>query len=293
VPHVDFITVCPEVEIGLGIPRKPLRIVTEAGVRRLIQPATGADLTDRMSEFAKSFLSTLPEIDGFVLKSRSPTSGIKDAKVYEMGKGGVTSRRGGPGFFGRSILDAFSHLPIEDEGRLRNSRIKDHFLTAVFTLAWFRSVKASGSADELAQFHSRNELLFNAHNKEVAAGLERLVSEYSRNRAPSTMEGYELNLYNLLRKAPTCSRNADTIGGAFDHLSGRMSQSEKDYFLQQLSAYSAGTLPVSVPIGILQSHILRFEDSYLENQSFFEPYPRELADIDTATAHCDGREYWN
>ncbi len=175
-PHVDFITVCPEVEIGLGIPRKPLRIVSEAGERRLVQPATGSDLTDRMNEFAKTFLSSLPEIDGFVLKSRSPTSGIKDARMYETGGGVVTSRRGGPGFFGRSILDAFPHLPIEDEGRLRNSRIKDHFLTAVFTLASFRAVKASGSSDELAEFHSRNQLLFEAHNRELAAELGRLAS---------------------------------------------------------------------------------------------------------------------
>ena len=163
----------------------------------------------------------------------------------------------------------------------------------MFTLAWFRAVKNSGSADELARFHSRNELLFDAHNRELAAELGRLASERGRTRTTSAMEGYEKNLHTLLKKAPSCSRNADTILSAFNRLSDRLSQSERDYFLQELAADRAGTLPVSVPISILQSHILRFEEPYLENQSFFEPYPRELADIDTATAHCDGKEYWN
>ncbi len=80
--YVDFITVCPEVEIGLGIPRDPVRIVRKGDKDHLVQPATGKDFSGEMRDFAISFLSSLPEVDGFILKNRSPTSGIKDAKIY-------------------------------------------------------------------------------------------------------------------------------------------------------------------------------------------------------------------
>jgi uncharacterized protein YbgA (DUF1722 family)/uncharacterized protein YbbK (DUF523 family) len=81
-PFVNFVPVCPEVETGLGVPRNPIRIVLAKGKRRLVQPATGLDLTEKMEKFADSFLSSLGEVDGFILKRGSPSSGFKNVKVY-------------------------------------------------------------------------------------------------------------------------------------------------------------------------------------------------------------------
>ncbi len=291
-PFVDFVAVCPEVEIGLGIPRKPLRIVNQSGVLRLMQPATGLDLTEEMTGFANSFLSSLAAVDGFILKNRSPTSGIKDAKVYFVQPDKTTSKRGGPGFFGRSVLDRFPFLPVEDEGRLRNSRIKDHFLTAVFTLAWFRQVRDSASPQSLSEFQRRNRLLFEAHNREAAGTLAGLSAQYSDSNDPAVIEAYRQELCRLMARAPTCARNVDTIRSAFGTLSDRLSPEERDFFMRELQSYRAGLLPLSVPMDILKSHILRFDARDLREQTYFAPYPPELSDIDTATAHCDGRDYW-
>ena len=131
---MEFIPVCPEVEIGLGVPGHPVRIVLLNGELRLIQPKTNLDLTEKMRSFADSFLDSLEEIDGFILKRRSPTSAIKDAKIYPTTEKKVAPISKGPGFFAAAVLERFPHLAIEDEGRLRNPRIKEQFLTKLFTL---------------------------------------------------------------------------------------------------------------------------------------------------------------
>ena len=116
---VSFITICPEMEIGLGVPRDPVRMVNLKTKRILFQPATGNDVTKDMIEFSKRFLDSLDDVDGFILKSRSPSCGLKDVKVYSgLDKGAATSKDSG--FFGKDVLDRFGGFAIEDEGRLSN-----------------------------------------------------------------------------------------------------------------------------------------------------------------------------
>ncbi len=139
-PHADFYVVCPEVEIGLGVPRAPLRIVLTEGELRLVQPATGFDFTSEMRMFSDSFLSSLQQVDGFILKSGSPSCGIADARIYSGLETSTTVERG-PGFFGKAVADRFPHLAVEDEHRLINPLIKAHFLERLFRLARLRSQK--------------------------------------------------------------------------------------------------------------------------------------------------------
>jgi len=137
-PWVDYLTVCAEVQIGLGVPRQPVRIVSMAGEERLLQPGTGADVTEAMRGFAESYLDQLPAVDGFILKSRSPSCGIKDVRIY-MGPDKGAAAQIGAGMFARAVLQRFAGLAIEDEGRLRNARIREHFLTS--SLPWLASAR--------------------------------------------------------------------------------------------------------------------------------------------------------
>ncbi len=129
--YVDFRPICPEVEIGLGVPRNPVRVVSINNTLRLIQPSTNNDVTDMMNNFAYSFLNSIDEVDGFILKSRSPSCGIKDVKIYPS-KNDSRVIRMGSGFFGSAVINKFPDLPIEDEGRLTNFRIREHFLIKIF-----------------------------------------------------------------------------------------------------------------------------------------------------------------
>jgi len=145
--YVEFVPVCPEVEIGLGVLRDPIRIISTDGNPRLIQLNTDLDVTDKMLSFTRSFLDSLPAVDGFILKSRSPTCAIKDAKVYSNKYQDVLPISKGPGFFGHAVLERFPLLAIEDEERLRNPQVAEDFMTKIFPPAHSRKNKASDSSD--------------------------------------------------------------------------------------------------------------------------------------------------
>ncbi|MBI5805441.1 DUF523 domain-containing protein [candidate division TA06 bacterium] len=130
--HVDFVPVCPEQEIGLGIPRDPIRIVEIKGRRYLYQPATGRDLTKEMNAFIRLFFRNLGPVDGFLFKSRSPSCGLRDVKVYSGSsvKQTLLTVRS-QGFFGGRALEFYPGLAIVDENHLNNTVIRKHFLARV------------------------------------------------------------------------------------------------------------------------------------------------------------------
>jgi len=293
IPHINLIPVCPEVEIGLGIPRDALRIVMKEEKMKLIQPKTGLDFTEKMKDFVNSFLASLPEVDGFILKGRSPTSALKDAKIYSGPKPGDALKGKGPGFFGRVVLERFSHLALEDEGRLRNPNIKNNFLTKLFTLANFREVKKSQSRKEILRFHSQNKLLLKAFNENEMRILGKIVAKRDKYNITKLITDYEQHLLLALRRAPRCGSQINVLMNSMGYFSKRLSGEEKKFFLQSLNDYKSGVIPLSVLIAIFNSWLLRFRDDYLLSQSFFEPYPKELADIDLMTSYCDGKDYWN
>jgi uncharacterized protein YbbK (DUF523 family) len=125
-PLVELRAICPELEIGLGVPRDPVKVVRGGGAPRLIQPSTGRDLTTAMNAFAERFLDSLDAVDGFILKSRSPSCAIRD-------------HEGGPGLFAARVLDRFPGVPIEDEVRLGDERLRRSFLQRTFIRAASRS----------------------------------------------------------------------------------------------------------------------------------------------------------
>ncbi len=292
-PHVDFVPVCPETDIGLGIPRKPLRIVRANDGVRLVQPDSGRDLTTEMRDFGARFISRLPAIDGAIVKGRSPTSAIKDAVIYAGAERGAGKLGVGTGVFGGMVVQAFPDAALEDEGRLRNPRIKAHFLTKLFLLAEFRAVRGANSLPALQQFQSQHELLFKTYSRKQAAALS-MIAASSRSGAPGqSFNRYEGALHALLGRAPRCGAHADTLMESFERVSGRLTEAEAAYFKDTVQKYRDAILPLSVPLAVVRTWIVRFKDSYLATQSYFQPYPEDLVDLSLMTAHCDGKDYWH
>jgi len=154
--YVEFIPVCPEVEIGLGIPREPIRIVEVDGKNTLYQPATGKYFTDKMLSFTESYLKSLNNIDGFILKNRSPSCGPGDVKIFKGFEKSAMAIRGN-GFFADEVIRQFPNAAIEDEGRLKNHQLREHFLIKLYTLARFRLIRSSTKMGDLVDFHSRQD----------------------------------------------------------------------------------------------------------------------------------------
>ncbi len=278
VPHVDFIPVCPEVEVGLGIPRDPVRILRQDGVDRLVQPSTGRDVTDDMHRFSGSFLGSLEVVDGFILKNRSPSCGITDVKVYARAEKAPAIGRTA-GMFGREVLGRFGDLPVEDEGRITNFRIREHFLTTVFASAALRRVEASGQMKELVGFQTRNKLLLMSYSQTALRTLGRIVANAERKPFPQVAAAYRAQLLKALGRPPRKTSAVNVAQHAFGYVSKHLTAAERQYFLNALSRYRDGRVPLSVPVGLLGAWVVRFDIEYLAQQTFFAPYPEQMVEI--------------
>ena len=278
-PFVNFTPVCPEIEIGLGVPRQPIRIVLINGKRKLVQPATGLDFTEDMEQFAEFFLNSLSEIDGFILKRGSPSSGFENVKIYpKMEKSSPVGK--GPGFFGGAVLRKFPNLAIEDELRLLNYRIREHFLTKLFTLASFRGVKKSGRIKELIRFHSENKYLLTAYNQKELRTLGKIAANQEPKQFAEILEDYETHLHLALARTPSTGAYINVMFKMMGYFSQQLSKEEKSFFLESIDRYRAGRLVLSANLSVLRAWIVRFKEEYLMNQTFLQPYPEELTDLD-------------
>lgn len=288
--YVDFIPVCPEVEVGLGVPREPLRLVKKEENLHLIQPATGLDLTQQMESFSKRFLDSLNDVDGFILKSKSPSSAIKDARIYPSEKR-VAAIGHGPGIFGRVVLNNFSNKAVEDEKRLLNQRIREHFLTKLYTLADFRNVKKSGKANALVDFQGRNKLLLTAYSQIQLHIMGRIVAERKKKTLSETLLEYETHLSAAFTKPPQVGANYNVLTKAVGYFTSKLTHKEKAFFLDSAEKYKSGLQPLSAPLSILRSWIIRFDEDYLNQQTFFEPFPEPLRILKGENPE-EERDYW-
>lgn len=278
-PFVELITVCPEVEIGLGVPRDPIRLVQIDGATRLYQPATERDVTDAMDAFADTFLTGLDTVDGAILKSRSPSCGIKDVKVYGAPANAPPVGREA-GLFGARVLDRFPASAVEDEGRLRHPSLRAHFLTSIFTRAVFRTVRATGRMRDLVSFHATYKLLFMAYDQDAMRALGSIVANHERARPEAVLQRYGEGIEHVLRRPPRRASVVNVAQHAFGYFSDRLAPAERRYFLDLLERYRTGRAGLASLLAVLGAWIVRFDVSYLATQAFFEPFPRPLAVMD-------------
>ena len=274
---VNFKPICPEVSIGLGIPRDPIRIVENKNSLELIQPTSGKNLTKKINDFSTNYLNNL-EVDGFILKSRSPSCGIKDAKIFGSADSKITLRKQS-GFFASRVIEKFPHLPIEHEGRLTNFRIREHFLTRIFLFARFRKIIESKSISELINFHTRNKLLLMSYNQSKLKVLGNIVANNRKDSLKNIFNSYKSTLYKSLIRLPSRGSNINVMLHGFGYFSKHLKPKEKGYFLDLLESYKNGKTPLSANLAVLKAWIIKFEENYLINQSFFAPYPEELIEI--------------
>ncbi len=286
-PFVEFVPVCPEVEIGLGVPRDVIRIIDNDGEDALYQPAQNRDLTENMIRFSEGFLAEVGEIDGFILKNRSPSCGMNDVKVYaNAGKSPIV--RTSSGLFGKQVQDRFGYLAIEDEGRLKNWTIREHFFTKLFTIAAFKKLKKEGLLADLVEYHARNKYLFMAYQPTILKKMGNIVGNHERKSLQEIFEEYEKELYKLFQKLPKYTSNISVSQHLFGFFSKELSSKEKEFFISMIDKYKKKKVPLSSVVSLLKSWALRFDNEYLLKQTYFDPYPERLVEISDSGK---GRDY--
>jgi len=277
-PFVTFKPVCPEVEIGLGVPRDIIRVVEKNGKKKLVQPTTGKELSNKMYKFAVGFLNSLETVDGFILKSRSPSCGITDTKFFSDSENPSPTGRGS-GLFAEKVIERYPGAAIEDEGRLMNFTIREHFLTKLYTLAGFREVKAKNSMKALMDFQSDNKFIFMSYNQREMRALGKIAGNQDKLQIEEVISKYEEHLHKAISKNPRRSSHINTLMHGLGYFSKKLTSKEKAYFLDLLEDYRNHKIPLSAINSVLQSWIIKYDENYLARQTFFAPYPKELVEI--------------
>jgi uncharacterized protein YbgA (DUF1722 family)/uncharacterized protein YbbK (DUF523 family) len=272
----DVIVVCPEVAIGLGVPRPPIRLVSpRKGELRVEQPSTGRDVTRAMHDFAGVFLSGLDSVDGFVLKSRSPSCGISDTKIYGPGADAAVTGKGA-GVLGGAVLERFPDRAVEDEGRLRDHGIRERFLTLLFGLARLRAVEASHSRGALVELHAQYKYVLMAYHQQHARELGRIVAAVAARPWTDVLRDYRTTFARALARPARVRSHINALTHAFGHVSPGLNREERAYFLEHLEELRAGRTALATTLALLRGWVLRFGEPYLERQAYFRPYPKEL-----------------
>ncbi|ERJ12632.1 DUF523 and DUF1722 domain-containing protein [Haloplasma contractile] len=267
--HMELIPVCPEQEIGLPTPRESLRIVNRED-NKLIQPKTGEDYTKEMLDFSEAYFKKNNTIDGFILKGRSPSCGIKDVKVYD--EDGNIDRGKTSGLFAGKCMEQYKGLPLEDEGRLTNYKIRDLFLTKLYTVSEFNDIKRENNLEWLKSFHQEHELLFKLYNKTAYKKMNTLLF----NNVPQIFSLYEEQLQRVFQKRFRKDSFKKSVQRLFKEMTPELSSKEVSFINGVIQDFDNELVSEQVIEYILKNNLLRFEMSHYYTQRLFNKYPKPL-----------------
>jgi len=275
--YVDYVPVCPEVEVGLPVPRDTLRLVSgEDGHARLVFSRSGEDMTERMEIWARKRVAELEneELDGFVFKSKSPSSGMERVKVYD--RNGVPKNTG-VGVFARIFKEHFPLLPVEEEGRLNDARLRENFITAIFTMRrWRQLLKANAGVAGLVAFHARHKLLILAHSEQIYREMGPLVANGKGAGDAELYHRYQMLLQQALRLKTTTRKHVNVMQHIMGYFKRDLDSDEKREILELIEAYRQGLVPLIVPLTLLNHFVRKYDQPYLNQQVYLQPHPKEL-----------------
>jgi len=273
---VVYVSVCPEVECGFGIPREPFRLVGDPNSPRLVTSRTKHDYTDHMVEWARKRVAELEKEDlcGFIFKNKSPSSGMEAVKVYNK-KG--THVKKGVGIFARVFMEHFPLLPVEDEGRLHDPKLRENFIERIFTFKrWREALAKKKSRGNLVSFHTRHKMLILSHSPQHHRVMGKLVARAKDIPLKALYKQYQKLLMEALRLKSTSKKNANVLTHILGYFRKQLSRDEKQELLEIIGLYRQGTIPLIVPITLINHYVRKYDQPYLKEQYYLHPHPLEL-----------------
>jgi uncharacterized protein YbgA (DUF1722 family)/uncharacterized protein YbbK (DUF523 family) len=275
-PHFQFVPVCPELEVGMSVPREAVRLEGDPEAPRMIGNKTGDDWTDRMNDYSRVRVlrGDLADLSGYILKKNSPSCGMERVKVYV--KPGTISRAG-VGLFARALKDTYPHLPVEEEGRLHDDRLRDNFIVRVFAYYRLRQIfRGRFSRKAAVDFHAAHKYLLLAHSPVHYKQLGQLVAAVSKYPPAEFREKYQALFMDGLSVMATARKNVNVLQHIMGFLKTHLSADEKKDILGVIADYHQGLVPLIVPITLIRHYLNKFEVKYISDQVYLNPHPKEL-----------------
>ncbi|MCF8085939.1 MAG: DUF523 and DUF1722 domain-containing protein [Desulfohalobiaceae bacterium] len=274
--YFEYVPVCPEVECGMPVPRESLRLVGDPQAPRLRTRTSQQDFTEQMQAWGRRKLEELAEADpcGYIFKSRSPSSGMERIKVYnDQGNPGGT----GVGIWARMVMERFPFLPVEDEGRLHDPGLREQFIEHVFVFWRWRQLEKQGpDIGALTDFHARHKLLLMAHSPELYREMGRYVAHAKSYSREDLLPGYLRLLDRAMRTPATVAKHVNVLHHILGYFKQELSPDEKQEFLDIAERFRQGSLPLIVPVTLLNHFVRKYKEPYLGEQIYLNPHPVEL-----------------
>jgi len=275
--YAEWVSVCPEVEAGLDVPRESMRLVEKMNSRHLVGNQSGDDYTSvvRAASAALTRYVGRYRLRGFVLKSGSATCGIERVRVYDEEQ--VPTNKG-VGIFAQTLMRNHPSLPIEEEERLSDPRIRENFITRVFTYdRWLRLRESRPEASDVAEFHEEHKMLLLAHSPQATTELDSLVEISGSVGMRYLLETYEAGLMLGLKTIASHGRHVHVLKHLAGFLRHDLGKDEEKELYRIIDDYRVGRVPLVVPLVLLTHHLKHLRDDWMHARRYLAPYPAELA----------------
>ena len=273
---VEFVPVCPEVECGLPVPRESMHLAGDPESPRLVTTRTKIDHTERMVNWARKRVRELEKenLCGFIFKSNSPSSGMERVKVY---KEHGMAQKTGIGMFARAFMDHFPLIPVEEDGRLHDIKLRENFIEGIFVLKrWRELLDHHQSRGKLVAFHTQHKLLIMSHSQKHSRILGKLVAEAKNIPAEQLYSKYQLIFTEALRLKTTIKKNINVLQHMMGYFKKQLSADEKRELLETIDQYRNEYVPLVVPITLIRHYVRKYHQPYLKQQLYLNPHPIEL-----------------
>ncbi|CAA0104973.1 Uncharacterised protein [Zhongshania aliphaticivorans] len=272
--HFDFVKICPEQAIGMGVPRPTIRLVGDPDTPRLIGSTdTSIDVTDKMTAFARNTTPSLDHISGYILCAKSPSCGMERVPVYAENGNGLG--KVGVGLFAKQLMTALPLLPVEENGRLNDVHLRENFVLRVVAYSrWQAMMKEGITAKRLQDYHRRHKFLLLAHNQPIYRELGPIVAESGD--INDIADRYIDQFMLALRQPASIKNHTNTLMHIQGFFKDHLDPEDKQQLTEVIRDYAAGLLPLLVPLEMLSLFLKKYQVEYLLDQYYFTPYPRDL-----------------
>lgn len=272
----EWVRVCPEMEVGMGVPREAVHLSGSVENPRMVGKQTKTDWTKRMRQYSRVRINELQSLNlcGFIFKNSSPSCGMKGIKIYpDRGR----PRAVGRGLFADDFIKHHPILPVEEEGRLRDPQIRENFIVRIFSYQRLQRLMNCGfSRGRLVDFHTQHKLLLLAHNRKQYAVLDRLVAQSKQLSPTQLRRQYSALFMQALSIRTTVKKNVDVLQHMVGYLKKLLDKEDKQEILQSIEDYHHGLVPLVVPLTLIKHYVRKFRIEALMHQVYLNPHPKEL-----------------
>ena len=273
--YFEYISVCPELEIGMGVPRKSVRLVGDSQAPEMIEPISGTNWTSKMHTYSNKKVALLGDVSGYLFKKGSPSCGVFRTKVYQKNS---VPKADGRGLFADAFCKRWPLIPVEDEGRLNDAALRENFHERVFGYHRLKKLMSDRfKRGDWIKFHERNKFLLLSHNRQHYTRLGQLVANISNYSSAEFKDEYARHYMEALAVMTTPQKHNDALLHILGFLKNLLSSEQKADILKSIDNYRLGIHPLIVPITLLNHYITIHKVPYIQDQLYLQPHPIDLS----------------